>query len=381
MTPAWDPRPSKAPDRRREPWTRPEQPWKAWQVQVARRGKPNTKRNLITYPNVLYRMYPDHLLTDLNEDDMRTFVDTIGSKCSRLMNGENPSCIRGLDITTCPIMHGRSPTTCNQYAALRIQSVWSYITPINQMYEWFRKQNRLPNGFNPMLPVMQDYRHRHRAEFDELTRDPNRRNLTLKEIQTLVKGSAPNHAVVYFMATKFFERIHEALRMSFEDRYCNLEEGWMILPAGGPDEPHKRKGNHDVILDMEAKHYLRTYRDTWWKRKVKRIDDVPVTHRVALTNRGLPFADNAEGNFNRQCLQKDAKRLGLMTGDEERGETITTHAFRAFACTWARNRQVPPSDEAILRGDLTSGTSAARYDDYRQRLPSIYEEYAPVLGL
>lgn len=376
---AWNPVLAKAPDRVREPWITQTDEWRSWKARINRRGKPNTKRNLRMFTRALFRMYPDHLVSKLNEDDMRNFVDAISQKCARLLNGYDPSCRVGIGILHCPFMHGMDPTGCPKYQPLRIGGTWSYITSINQMYEWMREEQRITT--NPMLPVMRDFRDRHRAEFDELANDPNRRDLTMDEVRLLAKNSPPNHAVVYFMAAKFFLRIHEALRMSFDPKYCNLEEGYMIIPAGLPNEPHKRKGNHRVSLDREAKTYLQAYHDTWWKANVAcRADGTPVTQVVAITTFGTPWGVNGEGNFNKAALQADAERLKIMTGKEERGERVTTHAFRALACTEARSKGCPQIDEMILRGDKVGG-AAGRYDNYLPRLPELYEKYGPKLNL
>jgi hypothetical protein len=156
----------------------------------------------------------------------------------------------------------------------------------------------------------------------------------------------------------------------------------MVIPPGLPDDPHKRRGNHTVILDREAKNYITEYRETYWLPNVRRGDDgIPVTQRIALTMFGLPFRGKwAENNFNTQALQRDAERLGIMLGDEQRGERATTHCFRSFAVTYANERRCPQIDGWILRGDLVSGP-AGRYDNYRPRLTELYRLYGPVLGI
>ncbi|HUR62413.1 MAG TPA: hypothetical protein VM286_08645 [Candidatus Thermoplasmatota archaeon] len=378
----WDPRIPKAPPRDREPWTTQEQEWKAWMGHVGKRPKANTRRNLTVYPAVFLRMFHPALVSHLGEDDAHNFVDAIEPKCNSYMASDPPTCRRGLDVATCPMQTGQPLTSCVKYHALRPRGVLAYLDTINQMYEWMREQQRLPGGSNPMLPVVRAYREKHRAILDQLADHPNRRDLTIEEVRALVKKSPPGHAIVYFMAGKFFLRIHEALRMSFDPQYCNLKEGWMLIPAGLPGEPHKRRGNHTVILDREAKNYISAYKASYWEPNVRKDDDgVPVTQRIALTDFGLPYRGRyAEGNFNREALQKDALRLEIMDGDEERGERVTTHAFRSFALSYANDRGCPQIDGWILMGDKVGGP-AGSYDNYRPRLAGLYHRFGPVLDI
>lgn len=378
----WNPRPPKAPDIEMEPWTTPERVWKEWEARIERRGKPNTKRNLRIFTKPLFRMFHPVLVTDLNEHDMVTFVATIEKKCSRLLNGESPKCrkSRHYDIAACPFVTGQPFESCAGYRPLRIGGVWAYICAINRLYDWLLTIGRV--RMNPMLPVFHDYRSRHAAEFEDLENNPRRRPLSLDDVRTLVMGSPPNHAIAYLLAAKCYLRIHEVLLLTFEPRYCNIDEGWMIIPPAPPGRPRKRKGNPVIILDAEAREWVRWYRDMWWSAKVKRdADGNPLTQDVVLTTFGMPWGGNAEGNFCQYALHGDARRLGLMTGnEEEREERINTHCFRAFATTWSRRLEVPQLDLNLLRGDKVPG-AAGRYDHYRPRLPSIYGKYAPVLGI
>lgn len=378
----WSPRLPKAPDRPQEPWTSNEQIWREWSDRIERRGKPNTQRNLRVGTRPLFRMFDPVLVTDLNEDDMATFVATIEKKCSRLLNGAKPKCRRSrdFDINACPFVTGNPVDTCPGYKPLQIGGTWAYICAINRLYDWLLVIGRVK--MNPMLPVFHDFRSKHAAEFDDLVNNPRRRALTLDDVRTLVLGSPPNHAIGYLLAAKCYLRIHEVLLLTFDPRYCNIDEGWMIIPPAPPGEPRKRKGNSLIILDAEARAWLRWYRDTWWSAKVKRDEHgVPLTQEVMLTTFGMPWGANAEGNFCQGALHKDAERLGLMTGQEEaREQRINTHCFRAFATTWSRDRKIPDVDLALVRGDKIPG-AVGRYDHYRPRLPRIYDEYAPVLGI
>jgi hypothetical protein len=377
----WAPKISVAPPRPVEPYVTQEQEWHAWMARVHRRGKPNTKRNLTMYTRPLYEMFHPALVTKLGEDDMRNFLATLEPKCNSLMNGDEPTCKQGLDIATCPMLTGAVRESCSKYHALRVGGVLSYLHCVSQMYEWFLEEQRLKDG-NPMLPVLRDYKARHRSTIDRLADNPDRRDLTLDEVRTLVLGSPPSHAIVYFLCAKFLLRIHEGLRMSFDPQYYDLEEGLMVVPPGLPDEPHKRRGNHTVILDREAKNYITRYRETFWEPRVRRDDNgKAVTQRIALTAFGLPYRGKyAENNFNQQALQKDAVRLGIMLGDEKRGQRATSHCFRSFGVTYANERKCPQIDGWILRGDKVSGP-AGRYDNYRPRLAELYRLYGPVLGI
>lgn len=379
----WDPKPAKAPDEGKEPWTNNVQIWGKWDERIERRGKPNTKRNLRMYTKPLFRMYPDTLITELNQQDMATFRDTMAGKCSRLMNGETPQCRRGnvYDITACPLLTGQPTSCCAGYAPLQIGGLKSYLASVNQMYAWFLEEGRITK--NPMLPIFNDFLTDNKAAFEDLTNNPRRRVLTLEEVRTLVLKSPPQHAIAYLLSAKCFLRIHEALLLTFDPRYCNLDEGWMKIPPVPPGWPRKRQGNPDIILDAEAREWLRWYRDTWWTAKVRReTDDKPVTMNVVLSQWGLPRdGENAENNFNKHALHVDAKRLGIMTGKEtEREERTNTHCFRAFATTWARGTRVDPTDNCLLRGDKVQG-AAGVYDHYRPRLPKLYADHAPVLGI
>lgn len=377
----WNPKIAAAPKRVKEPFASQEEEWAAWMERVQRRGKPNTKRNLEMYTRPLYRMFHPALVTSLGEDDMRNFVATLEPKCNALLNGAAPSCRHNLDIATCPMLTGATLAGCPKYHPLRVGGMLSYLHSISQMYEWFREEQRLPQG-NPMLGVLRDYKDRHRATISALADNPDRRDLTKDEVRRLILGSPPGRAVVYFMASKFLLRIHEALRMSFDPKHCDLDEGELTIPPGLPDEPHKRQGNHTVIADREARDYLRTYRETFWEPTVRRDKaGNPITQRIALTSFGKPYEGKyAENNFNKQGLQADAVRLGIMLPEDGKGERATTHCFRSFAVTYANETRIRDIDLWIMRGDKVAGP-AGRYDNYHRRLKQLYADHGPVLDL
>lgn len=375
----WNPTPAKAPDAPTEPWDTNAKVHDEWHKRIDRRGKPNTKRNLRVFSEPFFRSYESTLITTMNEEDCSRWVTSLEPKCSRLMNGAEPQCRIKLDIAACPLLTNRTLTDCPGYRPLMVSGVWPYICAVNRLYDWLLELGRVK--MNPMLPVMRDYRYRHKSTFQALENLPRRRPLELQEVRDLVLRSPPHHAIAYLLAGKCFLRIHEVFLLSFEPRYCNLDEGWMIIPPVGPDEPRKREGNPDIILDAEARAWLRWYKRSWWDVHVRRDHDgKALTQNVALTHYGLPWGANAEGNFCK-ALHEHATRAGLMTGEEtEREERVNTHCFRAFATTWARGTKVDPLDLKLLRGDKVPG-AAGVYDNYRPRLPQIYANHAPVLGI
>lgn len=376
----WDPKLPKAPSRDETPWTSNPQIWGEWEPYVRSRGKPNTQRNLLTFTRPLFRMYENVLVSTLEQDDMRALVATVTPKCSRLVNGKPATCRRGLDMAACPINTGQPWATCPTYRGLQPSGVWSYICAINRMYDWMLEIGRVKR--NPMLPVMREFSSKYKDWFKERARKPKRRVLELEEVRSLVVHSPLHHAIGYMLCAKCFLRIHEVLKLSFAPEYCNIEEGWMDIPVTGPDDPHKRDGNHRIILDAEAKRWMRRYRE-WWEEHVKRDEKGnPTNYRVLITVFGEPWGTGAGHNYN-EALHLDAERLGIMTGlEEEREDRVNSHCFRAFATTWARGvkPKIEEMDLRLLRGDRATG-AYERYDYYIDRLPGLYAQYAPVLGV
>jgi len=373
----WNDKLRKAPSSAKEAWTTNAQIQAAWEAHVRKRGAKNTQRNHITYLSVFFRSFDD-LATTLERPDIEAFVERIGSKCAKLINGAAPQCLAKLPIATCPVLNGVQPyTACPRYKPLEPSGVWSYICSINRFYEWLLEEERI--AVNPCLPVMRDYASRHAAFFDERRRKPHRRNLKIEEVRTLVRDSPIHHGIAYMLMAKCFLRIHEVLKLSWDSDHCNLEEQWMDLPACW-DLGDKRLGNPRIFLDAELLAWIRRYR-AWWEDHVKRkANGEPATQTFLITIYGRPWGKNCIHNFN-TALQDRAIDLELMTGQEtERKDRVNSHCFRAFATTYAKDRDVSPMNLQTLRGDLSPG-SITRYDDYLKRLPDLYRSYAPRLGL
>ncbi len=367
-----------APPRDLEPWTTPEQYYREWSLHVDKRGAKNSRRNNKTYVGVFIRMF-EKVPADLQSADIEAFMARMERKCSRLMLSDPPEC-RGhwFDIEQCPLLRGQTDyTSCKGYQPLDPAGQWSYICAINRFYEWLLEEGRIKH--NPALKVMRDFASRYSSLFDERRRKPRRRNFKLEEIRSLVTGTPINHGIGYMLMAKCLIRIHEVLKLSFDPEFCNLEEGWMDIPMNW-ELGNKRKGNMRIILDAEAKRWVRQYK-VWWDEHVKRgKDGKPLHHRFLITIFGNPWGKEAVHNYN-TALQNDAIELGLMTGKETRRQDRTnSHAFRAFGTTAARDAGAQDADVQLIRGDLAPG-SLERYDAYLRRLPELYAKYGPVLGI
>lgn len=375
---SWNEPLGKAPSTHSEEWPTNAHVMEAWKRHVLRRGAKNTQRNLISYVGVFIRTFQP-LVTTLETPDIEAFVAKIGMKCSKFINSKEPEC-RGnhQSIAACPFVQvGLAYDSCMGYKPLDPQGVWSYITAVNQFYEWLLEEGRIAR--NPALAVMRDFASRHSAFFDERRRKPRRRSLNIEEVRKLVKQTPLHHGIGYLLMCKCFLRLHEALKLRIDPEFCNVTEGWMDIPADW-ELGNKRKGNKRIILDAEARRWLRRYLD-WWTENVSRSPDgKPATWNLLLTKAGKPWGKNAVHNFN-SALHTDAIRLGLMTGKEtERQDRVNSHCFRAFATTWARAKGVSHADLQLLRGDLAPG-SIERYDDYLSRLPALYGSFGPVIEL
>ncbi|MEK6985517.1 MAG: site-specific integrase [Candidatus Thermoplasmatota archaeon] len=361
----------------REVWNTNQDVMAAWSRHVGRRGAKNTQRNLLVYVRVFIANF-EHMVTQLDTPDIDAFIAKISSKCSKLMNGSAPQCLAGEEISACPLLTGAAPyASCQGYRSLDPSGVWSYICAINRFYEWLVEEGRIAR--NPALVVMRDFASKHSALFDERRRKPRRRTLDLKAVKKLVDGSPIHRAIGYLLMAKCFLRIHEVLKLRIDKDHFSLDEGWMDIPADR-ELGDKRKGNKRIVLDAEARRWVRLYL-MWRSDHVKRNDDgTDGTPQLLITSFGRPWGKAAIHNFN-TALHADAVRLGLMTGEEtERSERVNSHCFRAFSTTYARAHGIGHADLMLLRGDLSPG-AIERYDDYLSRLPRLYTSYAPVLGL
>lgn len=372
----WNDKLAKSPNRRRSTWTTNQEIMTAWEEHVSKRGAKNTQRNLLLYVRVFLRSFED-LATDLDREDLEAFLTRIGTKCAKLMNGARPQCLANQPVSTCPVLNGTPYAHCPRYQPLQATAVWSYVCAINRFYEWLLEEERVNR--NPCLPVMRDFASRHSAVFDERRRKPRRRVVTIEEVRTLIRDSPIHHGIAYMLMAKCFLRIHEVLKLSWGKEHCSLEEQWMDLPACW-DLGDKRLGNPRIYLDSEILAWIKRYR-VWWDDHVKRNPDgTPATQSFLITTFGGPWGAAAKHNFN-TALQQRSIDLKLMTGEEkERKDRINSHCFRAFASTYAADRGANALQLQVLRGDLSPG-SLLRYDDYLKRLPALYRDFAPVLGL
>lgn len=367
----------KAPDREPEPWLTNERILAEWDRHVSKRGAKTTQRNHRVYVAAFARMFTE-LLTTLGREDIEAFVERIEKKCSKLLFGNAPICRVGCDVSRCPLLREDvSFESCHRYQALDPVAVWSYICCVNRFYEWLVEEGRIAR--NPALPVMRDFASRHSALFDERRRKPRRRSLSKDDVRTLVRGSPIHHAIAYLLMAKCFLRIHEVLKLRLDPAFCNLNQGWMDIPVDW-ERGDKRKGNRRIILDAEARFWVRRYLE-WRSHHVQRDEDGnEVWDHLLISSTGAPWGKDAPHNLN-TALQANAIRLNLMTGKEtERSERINTHCFRAHATTTARANGIGHADLLLLRGDLAPG-AIERYDDYLSRLPGIVAAFGPVLDL
>ena len=375
---AWDPSLGKAGDKPRRKWTSNKEIVEAWIEHLKRN---NYSRNVLEhYPfdaRVFIRPWKDTLITELSAEDIQQFVDLYSTKCSRLLNSDTPSCRLGLDIATCPVLRGEPAAGCASYRAMDPSGILSIVRTVKALYGWLLEENHIP--FNPVDPVFRKFKRRHRSLLIQRARNPRRRAVTVEEIRTLVQRSPIHHAIVYALMAKCFLREHEALKLRFNPQFCNLQDGWMELP---PDRKFgdKRIGNNRIILDAELMVLMRRYLD-WRDRHVKRDQDGnEVTDRLILTMYGIEWGAGWAGNF-RSALHTDCERIGIMTGNEkEREQRFNCHCFRSFATTWARDHRAADAEVQVLRGDKAAG-AIDRYDMYIARLPELYRQFGPQLGL
>lgn len=373
-----EPKLGKAPSPQQEVWKSNDDIWRAWTAHVRKRGAKNTQRNLLSYNRVFMQSF-DPLVTELERVDLEAFEKRISRKCAKLMNGAQPQCLAKLDVKKCPLLRqGVAYDSCSGYVPLEPSGVWSYICAINRLYEWLLEEERVPR--NPMLGVMRDFASRHAQFFEERRRKPRRRHLKIEEVRLLVEQSPIHHAIGYLLMAKCYLRIHELLKLRLDADHFNIDEGWMDIPVdwelGG-----KRRGNRRIILDAEARRWMRKAIAHWEDHVARDHNGKPLTDVLMITVFGKPWGAAAQHYFN-TALHADAVRIGLMTGNESREHRVNSHCFRSFATTVSRTAGCNLADLHILRGDLAGGTGLIdRYDDYLSRLPELYRKYAPVLGV
>jgi site-specific recombinase XerC len=334
----------------------------------------NTYRGYGSDITVFLGMWDQALVTTLQQPDIDRFLVVMAPKCAKLQNGATPSCRLGFDMAGCPLLKEGVPyTTCHRYQPLDVMALWSYLRTIHSFYEWLRENGHI--GLNPATGPMRRFRRRHKAVFDERRRKPRRRRFSRAELRKLLHGSPIQHAIMYVLMAKCFLRIHEVLKLSLAPSHCNLQEGWMDIPVV-EGWPGKRQGNARIILDGEALVWINKYLD-WRDEHVKR-DPLgnPITERLCINQNGEPWALSAIANF-RTAMQKDCRRVGLMTGAEtERQDRFGPHGLRAFATKAARDRRANDAELQVMRGDVAPG-AIDRYDEYLDRLPDLYHRLGP----
>ena len=342
----------------------------------------NFSRNVREHYPVLARVYARAwpcLITTLSSRDVAAFAEAIGKKCRHLQRGLPPRCRRGKTLTTCPMLLATPATNCTEYQSLQPSGVLSYLSAISSLYRWLVHSGHI--GANPAEPVVAEYLERHKAFFEERKRNPNRRKLHDDEVRRLVERTPIRIGIIVALQAKGFLRIHEVMKLRCTSEFLNLEEGWLDIPRDN-DYGNKRLGvNHRVILDAELQALLRRYLQ-WREGKVRRNDlGEPVTDKLCITNSGNAWTPTGFAGNYKQQLHQHCIRLGIMNGKEtESRQRVNTHAFRAWACSWAAAHGAEPGQIRVLKGDRMPGT-LDEYDDQQRRLPDLYRRFGPVLGL
>lgn len=339
-------------------------------------------RNVRLHYPILARVFADTwpcLITMLSPRDVANFADAIGHKCRHLQRGLHPQCRRGNPLASCPVVTGDRVADCKDYQSLLPSGVLSYLTVISSLYRWLVQAGHMPS--NPAEPVAADFLERHKSFFEERKRNPNRRKLQDDEVRLLVERTPIRIAIIIALQAKGFLRIHEVMKLRCSPDYLDLEGGWLDIPRDD-EYGNKRLGvNHRVILDAELKALLLRYL-TWRDAKVRRNDvGEPVTDKLCITNIGMAWTPNGFAGNYKQQLHQHCIRLGLMTGNEtESHQRVNTHAFRAWACSWAAAHGAEPGQIRVLKGDRMPGT-LDEYDDQHRRLPDLYRRFGPVIGV
>jgi len=376
----WAPRLVKSADQPPRTWSDNEEILNAWiDDMIANRMSARTiKSRKHTVRNFL-SMWPDTLVTQLNDADIQQYVDVQVRKCKHLQARPSLRCTKKLPFSKCPLLRDpEGPVLCPSYQQLMHTAVSAYLDHISSLYKWLQARGHV--HLNPAKSIAWKFNRRHRNKSAKLRRDPRRMNLRPEQVRLLVQSSTINRAAMYATMAKCFLRVHEACKISTEPKYFNLREGWAKLP---PDDEYgdKRQGVNRILLDEELRAILRVYW-TWRERHIRRYEHgTPVTDRLFITERGDAWSlDEYAASFNTR-LRSDALRLGAITPDQGKGDDrLISQCFRAFATDWARERGANDPQVEVLRGDLGNAT-LGRYDNPRQRLPSLYKRFAPILGI
>lgn len=375
----WKPELVRAPETKQREWKSNEEIRAVYMAHLEAHYAANTVRGYGRDIGVFFEVWGPTLVTTLAQADIEAFLARLAPKCSKLLNGANPVCRIGLDVSKCPLLTGADYASCKRYAPLDVMALWSYLRTIHSFYEWLLEAGHVP--INPATGPMRRFRRKNLAVFEERRRKPRRRQMRIETLRTLIKKSPIQHAIMYLLMAKCFLRIHEVLKLTLAPSHCNLEEGWMDIPVIR-GKPGKRQGNSRIILDAEAKRWLTRYLE-WRSEHIKRDEaGQPITETLIITPFGKPWGKDAVSNI-RAMMQRDCRRLGIMTGDEtEREQRYGPHGLRAFATTWARDQRPAPVDAElqVIRGDRAPG-AIDRYDFYMDRLPDLYQRFGPKLGV
>lgn len=325
----------------------------------------------------------DHDVTRLGELDIENWVVRISSKCAKLQRGKQPICWAKQEIARCPLLTGAKAdqyrNLCPGYQELQPSAVLSYLRSLKAWYIWMVDQRAIQ--FSPVDPVFRRYKRRHRAWFIKRRMRPDSKDWHMEDVKRLIEASPIQRGIMYALAAKCFLREHEVVNLTVDPRYFNLDEGWAEIP---PDDSYgaKRTGNNRIILDDELQMLLRSrYMPLRQERLKHHADGTPVTDKLVVTTFGLAWHPNSFGGAIRQQMRKDLVHAGLMTGQERsRGERLIFHGLRALATTVTRDNGAPDSALQVMRGDRAV-SSVDHYDRFLTRLPELYRNYGPRIGI
>jgi integrase len=334
------------------------------------------------YPHevrVFMELWDGQPLTKLDDADIDSFVSVISRKCAKLQRGTHPRCLVKQPLSHCPLLLGADPETypsCPGYQALDPAGVRSYLRTLKAFYNWLVDQRAIKH--NPVTPVFRRFSRRHKALFARRKSRPRARDWTMDEVKAYVEGTPIQRGFAVALGAKGFCRLHEVMKLTVAS--VNLQEGWIDIPDNY-SYGDKRQGNNRIILDAELRSL--TVRLLQWREEHvrRKPDGTPVTDKLVLTTFGKAWAVKTfRGNFRLQ-LHKDCIRLGLMTGKEtQRSQRLNFHGLRALATTWARGHRAIDAELQVLRGDCAPG-AIDHYDRFLARLPELYRDYGPQIGL
>ncbi len=315
--------------------------FQAWHSTFAKSHRPTTIQRYSTEIQTFMRAWDPVLVTTVPRHDIVRYIGEYEKVCCNYrpapFNSSKERCAAGLDIKQCPLLTGKG--TCPKYQGRPFTTTQSHLQTVNNLYDFLQAQGYLEN--NPAESAIKHWletnshaKVRHEA-----------RCFTDEELRRLIRAEKrPNVRFLFVLLAKSLVRIEEALSLTIDPRYFNLDEGWILIPQLG-GKRSKSKGNHLIIIDDELRDYFVGYLK-WRKSRAK----PSAGNHLILNAYGRPATIKQYREIKMRWFDRAMLEVGINQPGRPRHENAGPHTFRHWGTQKMKDNRCDREMLELFRG-------------------------------